>query len=57
MGEGEGGWGGGIRLVSMCTMVGEEGTVGGGLSKMTESSSLESMSTWSARESRKEDGE
>ena len=46
-----------IWLVSVGVVVGEEGTVGGGLSKLTESSSLGSMSASPSRESRKEDGE
>ena len=47
----------GIEVRDAITSVGDEGIVGGGLSKTTESSSLESASSSPSRVTKKEDGE
>ena len=63
-GWGRRGWGrgveegiSGIEVGVTVACVGDEGTVGGGVSRTTESSSWESVSSSPSRVSRKEDGE
>ena len=57
-GEGRGGaWRRGFAEAGGGTMDGEDGIVGGGLDMTSRSSSLDSMSASTSRESRKEDGE